>query len=1223
MKKFVITLLLFMFTNSIFVDAFASSNTKNILGLKVDASTVENLHNASKSFEKTYNDFCKERKTEYPCKDGFAGTFSNSKKIATIKYTDKTAEDFFTTIAGFYSELTKFKELSSSIYSKEKEDIIANILIQKAKMTSKFSELVKNMNEERKILGEVEKKENISNDKLDEKTKSLKKIDANKYDKDLKKYENKGVLIHSVNADINLPEIPDDLSNADSDKLNEWKKTLDDLDQKIEKENTKTLDNIDKLKQIQGDKAKAEKAEKEKKLEDAWNALKNALENEKNAVNDYFENKKDNNNYKKDGDIISVKDMIKNINDVKKKIPALDQHVGNSLNKTEISKKNVPEDETEFESFINYLKDEATKANNNAEKLKKAKSDDEKDEVEKLKAELLKKKQKEAELIENITKDKTVVNDFNGSVDELNNSLKKIPETQDDKNLKVPDEKDNKKQIENLKKEIANVDSINKKLQKVIDDKKADEDAKLKECEKELQKLINPAALSTLDNPKVDSLKHCLEQLEKKEKEQSDQIAKIKNLFDDLKKIIEKITEREIKIFDRPDVMTNYVAAGNSSIKLERHDGVSENMKSYQSLGYSNDGNDRKISFKKDIGDKCNPMVKGLGVLTYNDMDTKPIKELEKWFTYIEKLIEIGNNNISIMDRFIFQETNICSINHNSVKLETREDGYKLYDAVEECLLQAEIKECEKYGKYEGLKLENFTKLGVVAVRESCYVNNFKNKCSVKDKYKWPVFTKDLTYNDMKVELDKCNDFENKTACEDHIKGLVNKINEGSNKKVNLQKYITPDLKYPECLNSDITKQICADYRDVNGLNKSIFGVNFNYGKGVTNCKQFVDTIITMFNNCPALKGRDISEFTTAEAVIAECSKIQSSQCNDYLAGAQKIKTISSDGINVNQPIDKCKPHVEETLCKNYSMKNIGYIPEIIAKSGSDTYDYLKECVAAVDKMVIKKDIEKVIKECSPKFDDAERDKLLREVKTVEDAKDRCLAHQIQKAVDRCNSNGKIIDNYSIKERNYTSVAQVEKVCFDNLKNKCPNSGFNWGVLSLDDMRTAYDKLKACQESQRDVLKKYLSDNFANVCSVYKASAGVKYVSTGSKGTVYNDSGNSIVYIVENKAKTAINNDLSSMKTYAEKVTDYCNSNGENFDIAGSCYEQKFYDKDSNRTTTLKSDARDTVEKIMYNMVNVVCGRDVWLNISSKTKTAKNYKVKLCKYAAVIKNNCQ
>ena len=87
------------------------------MGLKVDVSTVENLHNASKSFEKTYDDFCKERKTEYPCKDGFAGTFSNSKKIATIKYDDKTAEDFFTTIAGFYSELTKFKELSNSIYS--------------------------------------------------------------------------------------------------------------------------------------------------------------------------------------------------------------------------------------------------------------------------------------------------------------------------------------------------------------------------------------------------------------------------------------------------------------------------------------------------------------------------------------------------------------------------------------------------------------------------------------------------------------------------------------------------------------------------------------------------------------------------------------------------------------------------------------------------------------------------------------------------------------------------------------------------------------------------------------------------------------------------------------------------------------------------------------------------------------------------------------------------
>ena len=886
MKKFVATLLFFIFANSFFASVFASSNTKNLLELKVNRETVENLNKAGSLFENEYKKFCDEKKApermkNYPCRDGFEKTFENSKKIQSIKFEEKNANEFFKVIAGFYEDLKKFDVEEHKIPSSEKISRIEKILREENEIENKLSELVKKVNVERGLLSDLDKKERK---KLDENSKSLAMKDLNNYDNDLFDYDKNGVKKHNLKKDIS--EMPKDLSSFKDEDLTALEQNLAEVNEIIEEQYNLTSTNIEGLKGKQQDDAKKAKEERKKTLDEAWDKLKLALEDEKSAVNNFFDNPNKDKQvyYKKDIDLVSVKTMNNNLAEAKKKGVDLENHIGNSPDKTAISIKNVPTDENKFTELISYLTNETTKANSNAEKLNKAKNKSDEDELTRLKNNLLTLKNEESDLLEVVTGDKKVlVPDFDKAVNELNNSLSKTG-VKDMKNNSVDlSGKSIQEQKEILEKEITNVENINKKLNKINNEKK-----------------------------------------------QENKI--LKNNFKKLAHLMKKIDLLEKAIYTTKDRMT------------ENNNGFE-----YKLLGYSSD---RTISCKDYIADSPSCRERNLNSLSWSVVEnsanmTISNEELKNWNLYFEKVISQAETNINNMNNYINNVKGQCNISgywDNSwtelseelkKKLGTEVssslggqagDNSTLIDEFNNCQIQAEIKKCEEYGKYDELKLEYFTKLGVLKVRESCYTNNFKNKCPVKD-YNWPVFTENLTYINMKAELNKCNEF------------------------------------------------------------------------------------------------------------------VQSKQCNEYLIGAQKIKKISSDGINTEQPIDKCKPHVEETLCKNYSMKNIGYIPEIKAKSGSDTYDYLKECVAAVDKMAIKKDIEKVINDCKPEFNNEEKKTLINkigsEIKTVKDAEDRCLAHQIQKAVDRCIADGQIIDNYSVKERNYTSVKQVEELC-EKMKQSAP-----------------------------------------------------------------------------------------------------------------------------------------------------------------------------------------
>ena len=206
MKKFVATLLFFIFANSFFAGAFASSISGETLNLKVDSQTVKNLHSAVDVFEKTYNDFCDGR-TIALCQEKFSGAFPNSAELKRTNYDEKNAKRFFELIAGFYNDLQNFNSEKNTIGSKEKDDLRAQIMAKKAKRLSELSELVKKVNEERGLLDDLDGKKRDQLTKENETT--LTSLGLNKYDGDLDGYKDNGVEQHNLKDNIDLSKIPE------------------------------------------------------------------------------------------------------------------------------------------------------------------------------------------------------------------------------------------------------------------------------------------------------------------------------------------------------------------------------------------------------------------------------------------------------------------------------------------------------------------------------------------------------------------------------------------------------------------------------------------------------------------------------------------------------------------------------------------------------------------------------------------------------------------------------------------------------------------------------------------------------------------------------------------------------------------------------------------------------------------------------------------------------
>ena len=192
-----------------------------------------------------------------------------------------------------------------------------------------------------------------------------------------------------------------------------------------------------------------------------------ALDDEKNAVK-IFDNKLDDkNNYSSKKDKVSLKTMNDNL--AKTKPVDVELHEVDDNNEISIAdKKDIP-------ALIKKLEKETERANNNADKLKKAK-------IAKLEEELQKERETEAGLINEIAGTNILISGKNEPEKILNDALTQHKLCPDCKNHKADKGNKDEDYIKNLEKEIKNVQLINDKLQS-IKDTRADA---FKNCQDEL-----------------------------------------------------------------------------------------------------------------------------------------------------------------------------------------------------------------------------------------------------------------------------------------------------------------------------------------------------------------------------------------------------------------------------------------------------------------------------------------------------------------------------------------------------------------------------------------------------------------------------------------------------------------------------------------------------------------------------------------------------------------
>ena len=281
-------------------------------------------------------------------------------------------------------------------------------------------------------------------------------------------------------------------------------------------------------------------------------------------------------------------------------------------------------------------------------------------------------------------------------------------------------------------------------------------------------------------------------------------------------------------------------------------------------------------------------------------------------------------------------------------------------------------------------------------VKQRCYNDIFKKQCSKND-YKWPDIRDVkgnvvLTYEEMNNEVLECKEENEKDICEGKVKGWIKEIDDVS---------VTDDdiLKGKTC-SDNMNKDICNKYAESKGFDISIFNSPFDYGTGVKTCKGLVDSMENMFAGCPGLKGKDKKSFKNVDDIANACFAIESGECVGYLSGAQTNtefmnRLLGKNLSSINTEVSKtrtlvmCKSDVEEKLCKIIAGGDIA--DSITEKKGTDTYNYLRKCKDELDR-------------------------------------------QIQRAVDKCNKNGRIIDGYlktaKFGEKGYyESVEEVEQLC--------------------------------------------------------------------------------------------------------------------------------------------------------------------------------------------------
>lgn len=230
--------------------------------------------------------------------------------------------------------------------------------------------------------------------------------------------------------------------------------------------------------------------------------------------------------------------------------------------------------------------------------------------------------------------------------------------------------------------------------------------------------------------------------------------------------------------------------------------------------------------------------------------------------------------------------------------------------------------------------------------------------------------------------------------------------------------------------------------------------------------------------------------------------------------------------------------------------------------------DIIKKC----KEMKQKEGLIDILKNCG--FTDAEARTL--NVNTREEAEEKCNAHKIQKAVDKCNSPTKLIDAYDINLKNYTDENDVEGKCILAAKKQCndTNNEYNWSDANINNVRK---KLTECmnqiesskkrrEQEQLLTLKNKINSYMQTVCKTYTDS-----FTSNSQDTSTSHLKHIGAYVTNKKysedqyKKTAPH---STVQELAKYVYEYCKLTNGKIDIEGKCK------KEANTTTT---------EKVLYS----------------------------------------
>ena len=1061
MKKIVATLLFFIFANSFFAPVFSASNVVKQMSLNITDSAFDNLKSAAKFFkEKEFDSLCRVKKDADICKNGIPNTqnilnksFSKDKKNDT-----EFQKKFFEVVVGFYNELNDYKISLNKINSETQSAVeVEQILVRKI-----TEDLIKKLNEERKTLDDVNALFDERAKKYDELTdlnwNNVKAVtpDLQKYaSDDFKKYrkDNK-IEPHIEKTYAGLNDVEGLLKQKDDESLDDWLNRIGELKKSLQDEVKKTDTNIEVLKTIKVEREKENDTKLKSDLDDAWKKFMKALDDEKNAVK-IFDNKLDDkNSYSSKKDKVSLKSMNDNL--AKTKPVDVELHKVDDKNEISITdKKDIP-------ALIKKLNEETERANNNADKLKKAK-------IAKLEEELQKERETEAGLINEIAGTNILISGKNEPEKILNDALVQQNLCPDCKNHKADKGNKDEDYIKNLEKEIKNVQLINDKLQSVKDTRA---DA-FKNCQDELLNYVKPDQIKDL-LPPIKNLSDCQDRLKLEKDRQEQEIQKIRNLFKDLIDRNSLIEDFERAIWAKDNV---WLETKNNDLK--------EINKKYLPFGYNpetksiscTDGNFGKncpgdiknIALKWDTVLEIESCLKNKSKACLNVI---PTNQLSSWIRYIEMAIVRADDNIPVLKEYIEYKQQDCKntlywgtyvlsqsntvptlpgINKSNIKTT---DKTTLVKEVEECKTQQTESKCQEFANVLNKKTtlkSLFEKVSLPSdVSENCVKNINEKVCSGYAKLsfgeKFSVANLGLTKssNEMKEDygsyLEECKNKVDAKVKADSIDAAKKKLdlqclsgdekakndmlvkfdNLAKTKSVDIVKDIIQKAIADECLKRSINAEVekCNEKSGTPNMIKNYAIVN---GKAnYTSVEDVKNKCFETFKN--KCSNKDYKWNLTYENMTSELKKCEDEagpkKCNDHIAEVEKVlgvgAKVDTTGWTWLNKAPECYKQSDEKICADYQkdLKEKLNFTFVDIKDANNTVN-VKNCKAMVDK--VRNEMNAALNAC-PEL----KDKNISEFKNVNEIKDMCAK---VKALNACPA----LKDRKVSE--FKTVAEIEAEC--------------------------------------------------------------------------------------------------------------------------------------------------------------------------------------------------